>query len=418
MKLQHIAEELSHFTFSKPNSSFRWNTHDKKLKEALELLQRAEKKLPDGRSKRRVIAAISTITNLLEARAEQNSDVLSHITPNQLQEELLTIGRELLHSRAPARVTRRQFLRMAGIAAAGALATGTIIATLEPQKSFLARLFERRRIKRGYYFQLGAYSTLENAAKAADELSSKCNALTPFRIVYLPETEGPYKVFIKQSFQTFDDAVSVAQLIHATYPSLEFGIVRIDENGERHWLSTFAHETKKRFQQLEQTMRIQGLAGFTPQQRRYYPLIQEACERYPPRNGEMVNPLLVLAMMGVESSYNPHSHSPKGAMGLLQLMPRMWKYFHEKSPRYHGERALHHECNPYDPEQNIDAGVHMISYLYKKYPPTTPDREGTIIMAYNTGETNLRKGIISKETREYLQKVRAAKARIMEKIGG
>lgn len=79
-----------------------------------------------------------------------------------------------------------------------------------------------------------------------------------------------------------------------------------------------------------------------------------------------VDPLLVESLIQVESNYNHYAVSPKGAEGLMQLMPRT-------------ARTLG-VSNSFDPAQNIEAGVKYLEYLRGIY---ADDR--LAIAAYNAG---------------------------------
>jgi len=80
-----------------------------------------------------------------------------------------------------------------------------------------------------------------------------------------------------------------------------------------------------------------------------------------------VNPLLVNSVIQVESNYNPFAVSPKGAQGLMQLMPSTAQRFGV--------------TDTFDPRQNIEAGVRYLKLLQDTFQD---DR--LAIAAYNAGE--------------------------------
>lgn len=101
-----------------------------------------------------------------------------------------------------------------------------------------------------------------------------------------------------------------------------------------------------------------------------------------------VDPRLVHAMISVESGYRSDARSPKGAMGLMQLMPATAQQYAVK--------------NPYDPKANVDAGVRHLKSLLGRYSIDLA------LAAYNAGEAAVAryKGIPPyRETREYVSRV-------------
>lgn len=105
-----------------------------------------------------------------------------------------------------------------------------------------------------------------------------------------------------------------------------------------------------------------------------------------------IDPQLIHKIVETESSYNPKARSPKGAVGLMQLMPLISQHYNV--------------TNPEDPYENLKGGISFLKDLIKKY-------EGDVekaVAAYNAGEPTVNKWIrnesqLPTETKNYLSKV-------------
>ena len=103
-----------------------------------------------------------------------------------------------------------------------------------------------------------------------------------------------------------------------------------------------------------------------------------------------IPPKLVQAIIQVESQGNPKAASPKGALGLMQLMPEVLKAYQVK--------------DPFDPLANVQAGVRHLSYLIVEFSGNLP----LALVAYNAGAAPVRKyrGIPPyPESRQFLRSV-------------
>ena len=103
-----------------------------------------------------------------------------------------------------------------------------------------------------------------------------------------------------------------------------------------------------------------------------------------------VDPLLILAVMAVESRYNPVAESVTGAKGLMQVIP---KFHLEKLLDHGGEHAL------LDPEVNITVGAQILREYQRRFGDTE-----TALQMYA--------GAFDEPTSQYANKVLAEKARL------
>lgn len=106
-----------------------------------------------------------------------------------------------------------------------------------------------------------------------------------------------------------------------------------------------------------------------------------------------VDPYLIFCVMAQESSFNSRALSPKGARGLMQLMP--------------GTAARFGVRNPADPAQNISAGTRYLKTLLKMFN----GRVDLVLAGYNAGEGSVRKYGHRvppyRETRNYVRRISA-----------
>ncbi len=116
--------------------------------------------------------------------------------------------------------------------------------------------------------------------------------------------------------------------------------------------------------------------------------INEAAQRF------AIAPNWIRSVQRIESAGDVHARSPKGAMGLMQIMPATWA---ELRVRYNLGN------DPYDPHDNILAGTAYLRELLDRYG--SPG----VFAAYNAGpsryEEHLAGGSLPDETRAYVAKL-------------
>ena len=101
-----------------------------------------------------------------------------------------------------------------------------------------------------------------------------------------------------------------------------------------------------------------------------------------------VDPYLIKAIIKAESNFDPTAVSPKGAQGLMQLMPATARNLRV--------------TDPFDPQENITGGAKYLRSLLDSFGWNVE----LSLAAYNAGPGNVKKAVPNiPETREYVAKV-------------
>ena len=108
-----------------------------------------------------------------------------------------------------------------------------------------------------------------------------------------------------------------------------------------------------------------------PKLRTYEPMLKTASIEF------AIELALLKAIMAAESGFNPEAVSPKGAIGLMQIMPLT-------AERYGllGDRKKSIEQKLQDPKTNIRLGARYLADLFKRFP----GQQDLVIASYNAGE--------------------------------
>lgn len=131
-----------------------------------------------------------------------------------------------------------------------------------------------------------------------------------------------------------------------------------------------------------------------PNLKKYEPLLDQAAKEFG------LDPALLKAVMAAESGFNPAAVSPKGAVGLMQVMPATAQRYGLQADK---KKSVAQKLT--DPKTNIRLGARYLRDLHKMFP-AKPD---LVLASYNAGE-----GAVQKykntippypETRNYVQVV-------------
>jgi soluble lytic murein transglycosylase-like protein len=117
-----------------------------------------------------------------------------------------------------------------------------------------------------------------------------------------------------------------------------------------------------------------------------------------------IDPLLVLAVIEVESNFNPDAESPTGAGGLMQFVRSTWEWMADR---------MDADVDRFDPVDNVKVGIEYLTYLSSRFKQ--PEH---ILLAYNQGPGRAREMLAGRlewthEAEAYPKAVMRARSRLM-----
>ena len=157
----------------------------------------------------------------------------------------------------------------------------------------------------------------------------------------------------------------------------------VDQDGVQHFTNVPSPEAGY-FYASQQPVARRPAAATEPGAENHY---RDAIEALGGQYG--VDPKLIAAIVQCESNFDPNAVSPKGAQGLMQLMPDTARQVNVD--------------DPFDPMENLDGGTRHFKNLLNTFGDTR-----LALAAYNAGEAAVRKhnGIPPyEETRNYVETI-------------
>lgn len=158
------------------------------------------------------------------------------------------------------------------------------------------------------------------------------------------------------------------------------GVVHFTDTPTDRRFKIFMRDLKKD-RKLRTSFRLSSLCRNTAE---FDPIISSLCSEYG------VDRSLVKAVIHAESGYNPNAVSPKGAKGLMQLMPKTAQ----------GLKV----SNSFDPKDNIRGGIKYLRFLLDTFKGDVT----LTLAAYNAGLSRVSQygGVPPfEETRNYISRV-------------
>jgi soluble lytic murein transglycosylase-like protein len=153
----------------------------------------------------------------------------------------------------------------------------------------------------------------------------------------------------------FASFAALALLLHERYGAhwLESAYAAVETEAKQVTERVLAPQPAPQQAQPAEVARYTVLAEFLARRYKVSPAVTLEFVQIAHAEGKRVglDPLLVMAVIAVESSYNPIAESEVGAKGLMQIIP---KYHGDKLAEFGGEKAV------FDPESNIRVGTRIL----------------------------------------------------------
>ena len=165
----------------------------------------------------------------------------------------------------------------------------------------------------------------------------------------------------------------------------------IDANGEAHFSTEKLDQRYQLFARGDQALNAAKLVPLTaveketplfrylsqhPNLKKYEKLLNDAASDF------NLDPALLKAVMAAESGFNPNAVSPKGAVGLMQVMPATAERFGLQTDR---NKTVSQKLT--DPKTNIRIGARYLRLLRNMYP----NQQHLVLASYNAGEGAVQK---------------------------
>lgn len=165
----------------------------------------------------------------------------------------------------------------------------------------------------------------------------------------------------------------------------------IDANGEAHFATEKLDKRYQLFARGDQALNAARLAPLSPAEKetplfrylsqhpnlkKYEKLLNDAANEF------NLDPALLKAVMAAESGFNPNAVSPKGAVGLMQVMPATAERFGLQADR---KKTVAQKLT--DPKTNIRIGARYLRALRDMYP----NQQHLVLASYNAGEGAVQK---------------------------